>query len=66
MFGPISESLITDGSQDISGSVGQKESIFGSCKPNIYHAVSGREGATPTKTSAAYSPSNLGEKENRS
>lgn len=59
-FGPISESRVTEESQDISGCVGQKESIFRSWKLNIYQAVRVREGATSTMTGAAYGPSNLG------
>lgn len=35
MCGPISESLISDGCQDISGSVEQKELIIRSWKHNI-------------------------------
>lgn len=59
-FGPISESRIAEESQDISGSVGQKESMLGSWKLNIHQAVRVREGAASTMTGAAYGPSNLG------
>lgn len=60
VFGPISESLMSGESQDISGSVEQKESISRRWKRNIYQAVTVREGTMLTKTGAAYGPSILG------
>lgn len=65
MCGPISESLISNECQDISGSVEQKESIFRSWKHNIYQAVRAREGAMAKKDRHRLQPLHPGGKRNR-